>query len=247
MAALDRDDFHGVVNALFSAWAAGQGKRRWGEKTPQHTLWWRAIREGFPDLQVVHLVRDGRDVALSYRAAHFGPKHVYHLAERWVAYLAAAEECQAALGPDGFQLLRYEDLLREPEGELRRVCAFLGEPFDLAMLDHHHDQAPYPTDPRNEANLRRPLLSENIEKWRTAMSGRELRIFEALAGGALERYGYPRAVPAARLARWEEWSCRFVEHPPRRLLAGLRNRQAFRLLRERLRFTFLFRVGAFRS
>ena len=103
------------------------------------------------------------------------------------------------------------------------------------MLAYHEGGPAYPTDPHNEDNLRRPLLSGNAGKWATRMSAREVRIFEAIAGGALERYGYPRAVSDARISRWEALSCRLIEHPPRRALAMLRNRQAHRLFLERVR------------
>ncbi|MBA3316610.1 MAG: sulfotransferase [Gemmatimonadales bacterium] len=243
LAAITRSDFHGVVEGLMNGWTSGVGKSRWGEKTPQHTLYWRTVLEGFPASKIVHLTRDGRDVALSYRAAPFGPKHVYHLALRWVQYLRAAEAAQAALGERAFLLVRYESLLENPEGELKRVCAFLDEEFTPEMLDFYSGAAAYPTDQRNEDNLRRPLLTDNTEKWRTEMSARELRIFESIAGAELERYGYTRAVPNARISRWEALSCRFVEHPPRRALAMLRNVQGRRLALQTLRLRLHARLG----
>ena len=241
LAAVRRDDFHGLVDAIMRSWAAGQGKARWGEKTPQHTLWWRTIRAGFPDLQVIHLVRDGRDVALSYRAAPFGPTHVYHLARRWVHYLGTAAEAGAALGADAFLTVRYEDLLEHPDAELRRVCGFLGESFAPEMLSFHREPVAYPTDPHNEDNLRRPVMTGNAGKWRTAMAAREVRIFEALAGTALEQHGYARAHPEARISRLEQLSCRVIESPPRRLLSLLRNRQGHRQALETVRLRLLMR------
>lgn len=242
LAAITRPGFHGVVEGLLRAWTAAQGKSRWGEKTPQHTLWWRTIREGFPDLQIIHLVRDGRDVALSYLDAHFGPKHVYHLALRWAKYLSAAEAAAAALGEHGLLTVRYEDLLEAPERELRRICAFLGEAYHPEMLSFHKGQAAYPTDRRNEDNLRRPVLTENIQKWQSRMSARELRIFEALAGASLERYGYAGAARQPRISAWEAMSCRFLEAPPRRARAMLHNHQGRRLARETLRLYLRFRI-----
>ncbi len=243
LAAITRDDFHGIVEGLMRAWTSGQGKSRWGEKTPQHTLHWRTILEGFPDVQVIHLIRDGRDVALSYRAAHFGPKHVYPLARRWIQYLSAAEAAQAVMGERAFLSVRYESLVANPEGELQRICAFLGEMFVPAMLTYYSGGAAYPTDRRNVDNLRRPVLAGNTDKWRTQMSARELRIFEAIAGAHLERYGYARAVPDPYIALWEAISCRYLEHPPRRALAMVHNLQGYRLALQALRFRLRVRLG----
>jgi len=243
LAAIPRHDPHGLFEGLMRAWTMREGKTRWGEKTPPHTLWWRTILGGFPDLQVIHLIRDGRDVALSHKAAPFGPKHVYQVARRWVEYLSAAEEAQAVLGEQAFLPVRYEDLLADPEPQLRRICAFLGEDFAPEMLTFYTDETAYPTDGRNLRNLKRPVLSNNTGKWRTQMSPRELRIFEALAGAELERYGYPRALENPRIPAWEALSCRYLEHPPRRALAMLRNRQGHRYAYERLRFSLMVRMG----
>ena len=236
--AITRYDFHGIVDGLLGAWASSQGKSRWGEKTPQHTLHWRTILPGFARVQVVHLVRDGRDVALSYRKAFFGPKHVYALAHRWQQYLAAAEQARAFLGEKAFLQVHYEDLLATPEQELRRICDFLGEEYSPVMLAYYQQDKVLKCDQRNATNLRRPVLSDNTGKWRSHMTGRELRIFEALAGDSLERYGYTRGLARARISVWESFSCQYLEHPPRRISAMLRNREARRLALQKLRLHF---------
>ncbi|HEX6104674.1 MAG TPA: sulfotransferase [Gemmatimonadales bacterium] len=244
LAAIRRPGFHGIVEGLLDSWTIGRGKARWGEKTPHHTLEWRLILEGFPHLKVLHLVRDGRDVAVSFRTAPFGPKHVYQAAQHWVRYLTAAEEAGAALGPDAFLTIRYEDLLEDPQRELGRICAFLGEDYDPTMLTFYRQGPVYPTDARNVDRLRQPVLGDNRDKWRTRLTRREQRIFEALAGPQLERYGYTRVVSRPRIARWEEVSSRYLEHPPRRVLAMLRNRKGYGFALETLRLKVaLRRVG----
>jgi Sulfotransferase family len=233
--AITRHDFHGIVDGLLRAWALSQGKSRWGEKTPQHTLCWRTILPEFERVQVIHIIRDGRDVALSYRKAFFGPKHVHALACRWQQYLAAAEETRAFMGDKDFLQVRYEDLLATPEQELRRICAFLGEEFSPVMLAYYQGYNTLRCDQRNAENLRRPVMSDNAGKWRTNLTERELRIFEALAGASLERYGYARALDRPRISGWESLSCRYLEHPPLRAYAVLKNSQAWRLALQKLR------------
>jgi hypothetical protein len=232
---LEKNDFHGIVDGLLRGWAALVGKARWGEKTPQHTLCWRTILSGFPNAQVVHLVRDGRDVMLSYRSAFFGPKHVYPLALRWRQYLSAAEEARTALGEARFLQVRYEDLVRAPERELRRICAFLDEEFTTDTLNFYRQRRAVSPDCRNSEGLLQPVMSDNTGKWRANMTPRELRIFEALAGDCLERLDYERTQPAPSISRWESLSCRYFEHPPRHLSSMLRNQQAHRMVVQRLR------------
>jgi hypothetical protein len=240
LAAIQHAGFHGIVQGLMSAWAQDQGKQRWGEKTPQHTLCWRHILEGFPELQLIHLVRDGRDVALSYKRTSFGPRHVYALALRWKQYLLAAEAARSQLGEKAFLQVRYEDLLSDPARELRRMCAFLGEGFAPSMLRFYEDRRCFHAESQNARNLRRPVLSDNTGKWRSGLSARETRIFESLAGEFLERYGYDRSLDEPQLSTWETFSCRYVEHPPRRIAALLSNREGHRLAMQRLRLALLY-------
>ena len=125
---------------------------------------------------------------------------------------------------------------------LERVCVFLAETYTAQMMTYYRAPAAYPTDPRNEGNLRRPILGGNVQKWRRAMSARDRRIFEALAGEALARYDYPPSVPAPRISAWEAISCRYLEDPPRRAWSMLANRQGFRLARESIRLYLRFRL-----
>jgi hypothetical protein len=82
------DSFGDIVTAVMRAWTQREGKTRWGEKTPQHIYYWRDILHYFPQAQIIHVVRDGRDVALSYMKAKFGPKTVYTAARRWAQEMA---------------------------------------------------------------------------------------------------------------------------------------------------------------
>jgi hypothetical protein len=235
LGAITGPGFHDIVNGLMGAWASSQGKPRWGEKTPQHTLRWRTILEGFPNAQIIHLIRDGRDVMLSYKSAFFGPKHVYPLAIRWRQYLAAAAEARACLGDKAFLHVRYEDLLAAPQKELRRICTFLGEKYAPEMLEYYRACKTSRRDPRDASNLRSPVMTHNTGKWRTQMTNRELRIFEALAGSSLERHAYRRALAEPRISKWEALACCYLEHPPRRLRALFKNQEARRLALQRLR------------
>lgn len=225
LAMIDRPDFHGVVDGIMRAWVTAQGKTRWGEKTPPHAYYWREILDGFPDLQVLHIVRDGRDVALSWRQARFGPKHMYQLAQGWVDYLETVETLKKALPEGAFFELCYEELVADPESVMQKVCAFLGEDYTPELLSFHENSSPYPTDSQNEQNLHRPTLPNNTGKWRTGMTANELRIFEAVAGPVLERYGYERQLERPHVSQLETLRFRYLEHPPKKILAMVKNRK----------------------
>lgn len=235
-------DFHGIVDALITEWAQQSGKQRWGEKTPWHIFFWREILEGFPDMKIIHIVRDGRDASLSWRAARFGPKHIYHLALKWRHYLEQVDEMKQDLGPNMVFELRYEDLLDDPEGITKRLCAFIDEEFSEEMLSFYREKVPYPTDKQNLSNLTRPLIKSNKDKWRKAMSEREVRLFETVCGDLLKQYNYECVLESPRISELEKLKIKYIEHPPRRIWSMLKNtkghREALRLkcIYFRLRF-----------
>lgn len=225
LAEVDRYDFHGIVEAIMNSWTSDVGKERWGEKTPDHVFAWRTILEGFPDLQVIHMVRDVRDVALSWKRARFGPKHVYLLANRWVTYLQTVDEIRKELPPEQFFELRYEDLLESPEDVLRDTCRFLREEYSSGMLQYHRTDREYRTDKSNLENLRRPVMRNNAGKWVREMEPGQLRVVEAVAGPTMERFGYERRLDSPSVTPFERFRFRYLVHPPRKALAMIRNRK----------------------
>jgi hypothetical protein len=124
---IDGDSFGAVVNGVMRAWAAKQSKRRWGEKKPKHVRYWRQIIADFPNALIIHIVRDGRDVALSMIKARFGPKSMYSCAREWAWYLERMEEVRKARPSKSFFEVRYEDLLEKTERVLGEIFGFVGE------------------------------------------------------------------------------------------------------------------------
>jgi hypothetical protein len=197
-----------LVGRLYRAVAARDGAARWGDKTPAYAREIPALDRIFPDAQFVHIVRDGRDVALSLQRTGFLPRTAFTAARFWKAHVAAARRDGPPLGPSRYLEIGYEDLLRDTEATMRRVCAFLDERFDARVL------APSPLDWRRfppTFGPRRPrhvseteLVRDNVGKWRRAMAPRDVAVFEAVAGDLLAELGYEIAGPQRpvhRLAR----------------------------------------------
>lgn len=224
----ERHDFHGAFEAVMGAWSSRKGKKRWGEKTPSNIEYWREILEGFPDAKFVHIVRDGRDVAMSWKRVRFGPRHFYTLAGLWRDYLDKVEQVRGRVGDAQLFQIRYEDLLTRPEQTVRNLSEFLHIEFLPTMLSFYENVESYPTDDRNEQNLSRPLMKDNMEKWRSGMSRRDLRRFEAVAGSTLDRFGYELECPEASLSKAEIWKMRLLECPVSRLHGMVRNVRGYK-------------------
>jgi len=122
-----------LLTVVMDDFARRQGKPRWSEKTPGQTA--RAVLALCPDAQVVHIVRDPRDVVASALQAPWSSMPARLHAENWRAFVIDNERLGSEAGPGVYLRVRYEDLSAAPDAVLREVTAFLGEPFDPGMVD----------------------------------------------------------------------------------------------------------------
>ena len=133
-----------AIAAVFEAYAADRGKRRWGDKTPLYMQHLGLLERLFPSALFDHLIRDGRDAALSFLSVPAGimtegwgyPRDAAGFAAQWATEVRAARALGARLGRDRYLELRYEALVADPAAELRRVCSFAGLEYDDAMLGY---------------------------------------------------------------------------------------------------------------
>lgn len=183
-----------LVGRLYEAVADREDALRWGDKTPGYARHLSTLTAIFPGAQFVHVVRDGRDVALSLLRTGLGPRSVYTAARCWKDHVVAARRDGAPLGSQQFKEVRYEDLAARPELTMRELCDFLEVPFDQGVL------RPTPIDWRTSPSTFGPrraghisdseLVRSNAGKWRQELPPREVEIFESVAGDVLEEYGY---------------------------------------------------------
>ncbi len=133
-------EFFGGVHADY---AAGRGKVRWADKTPLYALSVDFVTEVFPDAQIVHVIRDGRDVVVSHRK-RFGYWSAVKCVVKWPRYIRTTRAFAARLPPQRYHELRYEDAVGDPDSALRALFEFLGEPWEDGVLryaDRPHDVA----------------------------------------------------------------------------------------------------------
>ena len=189
-AAPDVDDlFRDFARNWFETYMRRQGKRRWADKTPQTIRILPYLWELFPTAKFVHMIRDGRDVCASIVPQRWGPGNVKDAARRWVECIGNGVRHRGDAAR--YLEIRYEDLVLHSERELRRLCAWIGEEFDPAMLAYHekeHDLAP-----RTESSapqVEKPLYTSAIGRWKRDLSPSDVRKFEKIAGETLVFLGY---------------------------------------------------------
>ena len=190
------------VTLLFDEVAAGRGKAKAGDKTPNNCQYIPFLHGLFPWARFVDIVRDGRDVALSMvrwaKRSPRGPSRTVVWQENpvaacalwWCDMVTMAARDGSRLGDGLYMRIRYEDLIADPEAVLTPVTDFLGLPFAPEMLRYYEAKE----------QVRRPGETSNLpptaglRDWRQQMERGDLEVFESLAGELLGELGYERAV-----------------------------------------------------
>lgn len=201
-----------LIDQLFQAFARTEGKQRWGDKTPQNVLHIPTLVTIFPRAKFIHIYRDGRDVARSRIAAPHGPENWFTAAAEWRTLVRAGRQAGAQLPSGMYTEVRYEALLADLETTLRRVCEFIGEPFDRAVLVQSvlpPRAKPGPGAPFRPFSLgynnQSVIVKDNANKWKSNATLEQRTVFESVAGELLEELGYETeglGKPIPRYARW---------------------------------------------
>jgi len=143
------------------------------------------LPELWPEARYVHLVRDPRDVARSCIGMGWVGT-VYHGTHYWLESERRIEAMRRRVPEDRVLTVKYEDLVRSPEAELRRVCEFLGHDYDPAMLGIEGSTSYSRPDPRL------------AEQWKTKLTPREIELIELRCGEMMTARGYERQAPTAK-------------------------------------------------
>jgi hypothetical protein len=181
-----------IARVVYELKAEADGARIWTCKSMANIHYVAELEQYSTPPRYIHLFRDGRDVALSFKKAIVGEKHSYHLAQQWKSEQEASIALFEKLGPARVLRVRYEDLLQDPETELKRICAFIGTGYSETALAYHES-----AESRETANsglmwqnVVKPVLTDNHRKFLTGLSEADIRIFERVAGDTLEKLDY---------------------------------------------------------
>ena len=195
------NDHAQFVELFLSDYATRRGKQRWAEKTPQNIRHIGWILARFPKAKIIHVLRDGRDTVCSIRIhprfrvvdGEKVPTGIRRPLESciqsWLRDTAAGIQWR---GSPQYMEVRYEDLVAAPENTLRKLCTFLGEPWAEAML-HYHEERGSSRDPISfitNVAATEPLKTGAVGRWKTDLTGDELKLFYSLASARMTELGY---------------------------------------------------------
>ncbi|MBE3008873.1 sulfotransferase [Microbispora sp. NEAU-D428] len=165
---------------------------RYGEKTPEHLLWWRAMTSADPALRIVGVVRDPRAVAASHRAVPWGIRDPGELAEEWAFDQRSLRAARHLLGPRRCLVVRYEDLVAGPAACRARLADFLGVP--PASASAPAGKRPLPPIVHSwewwKARALEPVTTERRDLWRTVLTPAEAALVTQVAAPEMAAFGY---------------------------------------------------------
>jgi len=171
-----------------------RGKHRWGFKMMRDIAILNFYEKVWPESKYLHIIRDGRDVAASNLCFDWGYNSVLEAAEGWGLQILKART-EAEKIPERYFELRYEDLVLDTESKAREICDWLEEPFDREMLTPYKEDrySPFfstPVGHPSTEQMKEPITTKHIGKYRQHLSQEQIEEFEAEAGFLLEDLGY---------------------------------------------------------
>jgi len=187
----------------YHAIKAGKETALIGDKNNFHLKHIADLDQLFPKAKFVHIIRDGRDVATSYidmskidSQSDYRPRlpsAVADIATEWHNNIHSVQNGFSRLPTSRFLEIRYEDLVLDTENTLTKVCAFLGQVYEPAMLDFYLQNQETKLEPDEfmawKARTRGKIDSSAIGKWQN-LSQDDIANFEKICGDILQNYNY---------------------------------------------------------
>ncbi|HZD53812.1 MAG TPA: sulfotransferase [Woeseiaceae bacterium] len=234
---LRRPSLAGVAETLFELYSERHGASRWGDKTPEHIRHLREVRRDFPGAKLIHLVRDGRDVAEAMRRMIFYPVTAYGVARVWRDELRHWRDFCDSEGTGGTLVIRYEDLVTSPKDVITGVFRFLEAPWVDTVSTYAQSSLSRNLDAQGpwHSSLRKSISPAKVGAYRRAFTPREIEILESIQGEQLEAYGYETEYATPRAATLQERTYALFAD---RLIRWYRKLYHPRVFRQDLQFRF---------
>ncbi len=178
---------------------------RWGDKNNFYLNCIEEISKLYPEAQFIHIIRDGRDVACSYREINqrnlsnrFSPDlpvDLEDIAKEWKQNVMKVRCNFEKIKCHQKYEIRFSDLVKNTESTLTNICHFLGVNYSNLMLDYHLLNAQNKMEPPELMQWKENTLSKPIKnrvgRYRQDLSPEEIYTFEQIADDVLKLYSFP--------------------------------------------------------
>lgn len=192
--AIERPTYLDIQEAIYDQYVDRAEKRRWVSKHDGLFYCLDAVLDHYGDDRTprfVHLVRDPRDVVLSFKSVTTSDYHPFYNARKWREEQRMAMELHEE-SPDLTRVVRYEDLLQEPRETVEDLCDFLDVDFEEEMLYYYDTEASRDTAQESHMfeNISSPIKSDNYGKFHEQLPDEEVVLTEKISLDELVHFGY---------------------------------------------------------
>ncbi|MEZ5084186.1 MAG: sulfotransferase [Bacteroidales bacterium] len=171
-----------------------------GDKNPSYSKFPEKMKAIFPDAKFIHIVRDYRDHILSMQRVNLLNSNLPLISYTWrKSQIKTFRFAQRF--PDSIMAIRYEDFVKNPESNLKRMCEFLDINYDQSVLTYHEKEEAFKKEFKMKTsnlfhgNLFKPINSDNVNKWKSEMSQKDILKADFYVGKFAELSGYERIYP----------------------------------------------------
>jgi hypothetical protein len=181
---------------LLVSYSEKKKKELIGDKYPKNIEYLREISMIFPDANIIHIIRDPRDVVLSRLKAHWSKgRPVFIQALTYRLQLKKGRKDGKNYFPNQYYEIFYEDLIENPEKELKKLCEFLKLDFDQNMLQYNKNAKEIVKNEETEwkSNIFKPVISSNKNKWMSQLKKTQVFQIEFLCSQAFNELYYNKS------------------------------------------------------
>ena len=197
------------LRILMEEVAHAQGVDRWAVWGPDNLLYMPWIKQELPDAVFIHMIRDGRDVAVSLnKEGWIRPfpwdrrRSLLVAALHWQWKVTRGRQLGRRVLPDYLEV-RFEDLVARNRETLAEIGSFIGHDLDY---DRIKDTAIGTlTDPNSSFKAGREATYGPIGRWKQLLSSEDIARIESLISSLLEELGYPISASSPIPPSFERW------------------------------------------
>jgi hypothetical protein len=196
------------IRVVMDSMARSQQVQRWALYDPDNVLHAARVKRDIPNALFVHIIRDGRDIALSLKKmGGFTPlpwdrnqtESLVATALYW-EWMVHQGRAHGREFPADYIEIRYEDLITDPKATLERLGAFLEHNLDYDQIQ----RAALGRLSETNSSFREEGAKEKLNplrRWKERLTGAEVAAIEETVGECLQENGYELSLPLAERQR----------------------------------------------
>jgi hypothetical protein len=196
------------IRTVMDAIAQNQNVPRWAVYDPDNVLHMERVKRDIPNAIFIHIIRDGRDIALSLKKmGGFSPMpwdrattpSLVATALYWEWMVRKGRE-HGAKFPSDYIEIHYEDLITKPQEALTKLGGFIDHNLDYDRIQNAGLGRLSETNSSFKEEGKKEELNP-LGRWKERLSPQDVSAIEAAVGECLEETGYALSLPATERSR----------------------------------------------